>query len=336
VPEAVLCADRSSGPLVHTATAAAVAAALPGWQLRPAPSSPARLAAAVLRADALVIAGGALGHDHGRELRLAADLVRLRDRPLALLDVRAPAGRSRRARALVRRADLLVVRGRWTAARLAAGGAPAPFRVASSLLWATAGAQAGQWQPSSAPRALLAVPRAPFTAGSLAPGLRDASEQLGLPLQVASWGTPRDHEIARALVARVPDSRLLAVPGDPATAVSQAAAAGVVLATTTADVVFAAAGGARAAVLTGNPDLTRLALSAQQPTVGPTAGATRLRDALRTAAAADPFPVAEAQQAIAAARASLALLRLVCERGEGVDPVDLLSLPLEPAPGAEA
>src|SRR5919197_621127 len=111
---------------------------------------PVAVARALARADAVVFAGGttfkllkpASGrprHDLLARGLAAAALARAARKPLALVGVGVGDLRTRRARALaravVRRADLLVLRDEESATLLAEAGAPAPFRVGADPAW---------------------------------------------------------------------------------------------------------------------------------------------------------------------------------------------------------
>jgi hypothetical protein len=342
MPDALLCLDPLAGPVVRDALRDAVARALPGWRL--AVPGRRRGAAALARraraADALVVAGGTLGTELEGGVRLAVLAARVHDRPVALVDVRAPDGAAsgaarRRARALVRAADLLVVRGRWTAARLAAAGAPPPFRVGGPLLWAAAPLRVEQ-DAGAAPRALLVAPRAPASARRLARALGAAARHVGLPVVLAQWRTRRapgpDAALLRAVAARLPDADVLAPVPDVGAARAQAAAAGVVLAQTTTDAVLALGAGARVAVQSADPDLVALAAAAGQPVTGPAATPDDLVAAVAGAAAGAPAPDSVAAAQAEAAEGTLGLLRLVCERGRTPGALTTPTLPLEPPP----
>src|SRR5918999_4155632 len=141
----------------------AFVAALPSWRVLVATSSPGALAngavdarspravgRALLRSDALVVAGGTvfktLHPGSGRRplslLLKAVGLTaaaRALGKPRALVGVGAgvlDSSMSRRlSRALVRQTNLLVLRDEESAEVLAAAGAPTPFRVGADAAW---------------------------------------------------------------------------------------------------------------------------------------------------------------------------------------------------------
>ena len=128
----------------------AFVAALPGWRILTATSSPRAAARALVASDALVVAGGTvfktLHPGCGRRplslLRRAVALTaaaRALGKPRAMVGVGAgvlDSSMSRRlSRALVHQTDLLVLRDEESAEVLAEAGAPAPFRVGADATW---------------------------------------------------------------------------------------------------------------------------------------------------------------------------------------------------------
>lgn len=326
MPVAVLGTDPDTGPVARGAIERLVAEALPGWEIVRPERDGVVGAADARRADAVVVAGGTLGLDDTFAARRAGLAARLLDRPLAHLDVRGP-GRSRRnARVLVRQADLLVVRGRWSAARLAATGAAAPFRVGAPLLLAAApGTDAGGQRHGG----LLAALRVPGDPERLAVILRRAASRTGLSVSLARWRTSRspaaDLALARAVAERVPQARVLGSPADHAGCVTQAADAELAFVQDTAGALTALAGGTPLVVETADPDMAVLASQCGQPVVGPGAHPDVVGDVLAATGAA---PAAwQLDGARRDARSSLALLRLVFERGRAPRPP---ALPLSP------
>jgi len=332
VPVAVLSTDPDIGPLARSAIARAIAGALPGWTLDRAAREGAISAADAQRADAVIVAGGPLGLDDGRAARRAGVAARLLDRPLVHLDVRGPGASQRRARALVRDADLLVVRGHGSAARLAATGAAAPFRVGAPLLWAAS----PQLDDRRAPRTrLLAALRAPGDPERIAMVLRRAAARAGAGLALASWRTSRapaaDLALTRAVAERVTEAELLPTPDDHAGCVRQAATASAVYAQDTAAAVATLAAGSPLVVETADPDIAVFAQRCGQQVAGPGQDPREVGDLFAAVSAGAPPPRQRITAERGGARATLALLRLVCERGRapGAPP-----LPLAPWPEA--
>ncbi|MGZ6671993.1 MAG: polysaccharide pyruvyl transferase family protein, partial [Solirubrobacteraceae bacterium] len=192
------------------------------------------VARALRGSDGVVFAGGtvfkALHPISGRQplalLRSAlgvATATRAMRKPLALVGVGAGAlpGRSARTltRAIVRRADLLVLRDEESARVLADAGAPPPFRVGADAAWTTLDAPA---QPSAQGDAVIvALSRLAGGAGLarrlalvLAPAAR-----AGLRVRLQPWQLPWDRNLARDVAGSIDaDVEIVPPPADLADA----------------------------------------------------------------------------------------------------------------------
>jgi polysaccharide pyruvyl transferase WcaK-like protein len=311
------------------------------------------VAAAVRRADAVVIAGGTIfktlhpvsrrdPHELLRNTLVLARATRALGKQLVMVGVGAGALASRRAQRLSRRlvpcADLLILRDEESAAVLTAIGAPAPFRVGADASWTLLErptvASTGDL---SRPRdrvviALSQVAGGPDLADVLATHVR-ALRAHGVPVALQPWQLDGDLALARAVGRRVGAVEMLDPPRDLAEARNAFREVGAVVGLRFHALVAAAAAGVPFVAVDHELKLGALARRFEQPMVSLAEPAARFArvvvDALLDARVP---PASVVQRQIALAEESFRLLRLVLEHGQSADPDALAGLPLEPAP----
>ena len=137
-----------------------------------------------------------------RPLRVADGATRAMRKPLALVGVGAGAlpGRSARTltRAIVRRADLLVLRDEESAGVLADAGAPTPFRVGADAAWTTARRARAAERPGRRPGHRGPQPPRRRASGSPTPRRRPrAGRRRRAPRAPAAVAARRDRHLAR-------------------------------------------------------------------------------------------------------------------------------------------
>jgi polysaccharide pyruvyl transferase WcaK-like protein len=344
----------------------AFVAALPGWRILAATSSPrapggacatvnARSPRAVGRAlmasDAVVVAGGTifktLHPGCGRRplslLRRAVALTavaRALGKPRAMVGVGAgvlDSSMSRRlSRALVHQTDLLVLRDEESAEVLAAAGAPAPFRVGADATWTLLD------PPPARPRGegrrivvalsfLAGGPELPDRLGAaLAPLVAEGFDVRLQPWQVTGDGID-DVELAEAVNDRLPRRLpVLSPPPSLPAARDGYAEADLVLGLRFHALVAAAAAGSPFVALAHEPKHAGLARRLGQGAVGgaepPPALTRAVLDGLHR-----PAPSPQAVRAeIDAAEAGMQLLRVLLAAGRAPGTVEIDGLPLRP------
>jgi polysaccharide pyruvyl transferase WcaK-like protein len=312
------------------------------------------VAAAVRRADAVVVGGGTVfktlhpaarrdPHELLRNSLLLAHATRALGKQLVMVGVGAGALASRRAqrlsRRLVPRADLLVLRDEESAAVLTSIGAPAPFRVGADASWALLDAPLVD-DRDHPPRirdeviiALSGLAGGPDLADVLAEHIR-ALRARRIAVTLQPWQLDGDLSLARAVAGRVgPDLPIIDAPVDLADARHQYRGARLVIGMRFHALVAAAAAAVPFIAVDHELKLGALARRFEQPIVSlrtaPERFASSVVDALD---AAHTPPASVVQRQIALAEESFRLLRLVLEHGESADPDALAGLPLEPAP----
>jgi polysaccharide pyruvyl transferase WcaK-like protein len=333
------------------ALAEAFVAALPGWRILMATSSPRAVARALVSSDALVVAGGTifktLHPGCGRRplslLRRAVALTavaRALGKPRAMVGVGAgmlDSSMSRRlSRALVRQTDLLVLRDEESAEVLAAAGAPAPFRVGSDATWTLL---------DPPPPGLRRAGRRIVVALSFLAGGAELPDRLaralaplvddGFDVRLQPWQVERDGlddlALAEALNERLPRRLpVLTQPAGLAQARDVFGGADLVVGLRFHALVAAAAAGTAFVAVAHEPKHAGLARRLGQGVVAatePPAALTRgIHDALHR-----PPPSPEAVRAeIDAAEASMQLLRVLLAAGRAPGAVEIEGLPLSP------
>ena len=343
----------------------AFARALPGAELVATSSAPLSTAAehgvgAVARhdaaamartlraADAVVFAGGtifkrlhpACGRPPlallGRAVALAAATKALR-KPLALVGVGVGrldgAAAPRMARALVRAADLLILRDDESAARLADAGAAAPLRVGADAAWAL--------PAPPAPAALPDRRDGPVVVAlSHLAGGRELCERLaaGLapllghaPIELQPWQAPDDVELAVALQARLGRGAVMAPPPrDFAAASAGFTAARLVIGLRFHALAAAATAAAPFLAVVHEPKLAGLARRLGQPSVAAAAPPEDVAAAALAVLDAEPAPAAAVRVERERALDGFRLLRVLLARGRSPEAVAVDGLALRP------
>jgi polysaccharide pyruvyl transferase WcaK-like protein len=344
----------------------AFVAALPGWRILAATSSPGRpgggcatvdagstraVARALMACDAVVVAGGTifktLHPGCGRRplslLRRAVALTavaRALGKPRAMVGVGAgmlDSSMSRRlSRALVHQTDLLVLRDEESAEVLAAAGAPAPFRVGADASWTLLDPPRAA-SPASGRRIVVALS---FLAGGaelpdrLAAALGPLVEE-GFDVRLQPWQTGRDGlddvALAGALSERLPGAvPVLAPPPSLEAARDGYADVDLVVGLRFHALVAAAAAGKPFVAVAHEPKHAGLARRLGQGAVGmtePPAMLTRgILEGLRRPPASPEAVGAE----IEAAETGMQLLRVLLAAGRAPGAAEIEGLPLRP------
>jgi polysaccharide pyruvyl transferase WcaK-like protein len=315
---------------------------------------PRAVARAVGRADAVVFAGGTVFKTlHPRSGRRPLELLRnalavaaaarASGAPLALLGVGAAPLPTRRARALgramVNRADLLVLRDTESARLLAHAGAPAPFRVGADASWTSV-------EPPAAPsvRGDAVIVALSHLAGG--PGLPERLalvlaplQHAGLRLRLQPWQVldegdgPDDLALARSLAAKLPaPAEIVPPPATLGDACDLFAGARLVVALRFHALVAAAAAGVPTVAYAHEAKLAGLGKRLGQHVVQPAGSAEHVGRSMLAAieegiAPASPGAIARERER---AQAGMALLRLLLSGGRGPEPMSVSSLKLVP------
>jgi polysaccharide pyruvyl transferase WcaK-like protein len=352
---------------------AAFARALPGHRLVAASSAPAATAAAhgveaigrdrpaavaraVADADAVVVAGGTvfktLHPASGRPplglLRRTAALAvatKALRKPLALVGVGAGslpgAGARALARAIVRAADLLVLRDDESAARLAAAGAPTPFRVGADAAWTILPDGAHSPLPDGAPTpplpgrgplvvALSHLAGGPELAGRLAAGLAPLVDA-GVAVRLDPWQPAGDAALGAEVAARLGGrARVGPTPATLVAAREELAGARLVLAQRFHALVAAASAGIPALAVAHEPKLEGLARRLEQPAVAPDASPPALAAAIADALDGSPAAPEAVRRERERAAEGFRLLRVLLARGRSDEAVAVDGLALRP------
>jgi polysaccharide pyruvyl transferase WcaK-like protein len=250
-------------------------------------------------------------------------------------------GRRERLRvgALVRLADLLVLRDPAAAHVLSAAGAPGPFRVGADPAWvALEGAPAGRAERDGV-LVVLDARAAEQRPAELAAAL-DMIAARGLRVRLAPWRVSHygadDIDLARSVAARLgARARVLLPPADMREAAEEAARAQVVVTMRLHGLIVAAGVATPTVVLDARPEARDLARRLGQrhlaADVPPEAVAAAVLD---VAGGPGPDPAAiRAEQT--AARESFRLVRLLLDGGRSDEDHEVSALPLEPAPFAQ-
>jgi polysaccharide pyruvyl transferase CsaB len=308
-----------------------------------------RVAREIRRSESVVVAGGtifkSLHPASGRPplalLRRTAALAavtRALRKPLALVGVGAAPlhGASARglARAIVRAADLLILRDEESAAHLAEIGAPTPIRVGADAAWTLLPGETGGQTPCFTGGIVVAL--------SHLAGDRDLAERLaaglepivdaGFPVRLDPWQVDRDAELAADVAARLGAGDVLigAPPTDLRAARNGMTGARLVIAQRFHALVAAASAGVPVLAVAHEPKLSGLARRLGQPTVAPDAPPQTFAGAVLGALDAAPAPATTVRRERAAAEDGFRLLRVLLARGRSDEAADVEGLALRP------
>jgi polysaccharide pyruvyl transferase CsaB len=306
----------------------------------------AAVAREIRRADAVVIAGGtifkALHPACGRSplslLRRTAALAaatRALRKPLALVGVGAApiqgAGARGLVRAIVRSADLLVLRDDESAGHLADIGAPTPFRVGADPAWILLPDPSAQGAPDGpVVVALSHLAGDRYLAEHLAAGLQPIADA-GIPLRLDPWQPDGDTELATEVATRLGGrAEIAAPPADLGAARDDMTAARLVIAQRFHALVAAASAGTPVLAVAHEPKLSGLAGRLDLPVVAPEAPPHSFADSVLSALAAPPADAELVRLERTAAEEGFRLLRVLLARGRSDEAAHIDGLALRP------
>ena len=362
MPTALLVGAHGHQSPDREAVHAALSGALPDWRIITPGSAPAsgavpararqNLGRAVLNADAVVFVGGTVfttlhpstvrsPHDLLTRALLLAGGGRAASKPVAMLGVGAdqlPDARARwLARALVRRADLLVLCDEESAHMLATVGAPIPFRVGADPVWTLVDrAPVAGRNRDGVVVALDHLPGganlADRLAGALGPLLAS-----GIKVQLQPWhsgdATTRSGGLASAIATRL-DGRIdvAAPPANMLDAWTRIANSRLAVCLSSHAMIAAAAVGTPLVAITHQLKLIGLARRLQQPAVPLTADPALIAAMLVSGLDGQPASPHAVHAEIARAAEGFRLLRLLLTHGTLSELDSLDGLSLVPAP----
>lgn len=304
------------------------------------------VARALRAADGVVFAGGTVfkalhpltgRHPHallrsGLGVASAAKALR---KPLALVGVGAgalsgPAARAL-ARAIVRRADLLVLRDEESAQVLADAGAPPPFRVGADAAWSALDLpDAPRAQGDALIVALSRLAGGPGLAQRIALVLGPAA-RAGLRVRLQPWQLPWDLELARNVVSALDAaSEIVPPPADLDDARNLFAGARLVVAYRFHALAAAAVAGTPAVAIAHEPKFAGLGRRLGHAVVDPTGPPDALGRAILDAADRPPASSETIARERARAEEGMALMRLVLSGGRSDDHAAVSGLDLAP------
>jgi polysaccharide pyruvyl transferase WcaK-like protein len=306
----------------------------------------AAVARAIRRSDAVVVAGGtifkALHPSCGRPalslLRRTAALAavtRALRKPLALLGVGAAPlhGAAARglARAIVRAADLLVLRDEESAGHLAAVGAPTPIRVGADAAWILL----PDPEDARAPGGPLVVALSHLAGGrelgeQLAAALQPIADA-GIAIRLDPWQPDGDRELATDVAARLGGrAEIGASPADLPSARDGMTGARLVVAQRFHALVAAASAGVPALAVAHEPKLSGLGRRLGLPVVAPDVPPQSFAGAVLGALDAPPASAGAVRRERTAADEAFRLLRVLLARGRSEEAADVDGLALRP------
>jgi polysaccharide pyruvyl transferase WcaK-like protein len=362
MPTALLAGAHEHQSPDREAIQAALSGAMPDWRIVTPSSAPAsgampgrgrrNLGRAVLNADAVVFVGGTVfttlhpstarsPHDLLARALLLAGGGRAAGKPVAMLGVgadRLPDARARwLARALVRRADLLVLCDEESAHVLATIGAPIPFRVGADPAWTLL--DRAPVIGGTRNDVVVALDHLPGGA-SLADRLAGALGPLlasGVKVQLDPWhggdATTGSCGLASAVATRL-DGRVDVAPppSNMLDAWTRIAGARLAVCLSSHAMIAAAAAGTPLVAIAHQLKLIGLARRLKQPAVPLTADPALIAEMLLSGLGAQPASPHVVRAEIARAAEGFRLLRLLLTHGTLSDLDSLDGLSLVPAP----
>jgi polysaccharide pyruvyl transferase WcaK-like protein len=302
----------------------------------------------IRRAESVVVAGGTIFkalHPTSERPPLAllrrtaalAAVTRALRKPLALVGVGAAPlhGASARglARAIVRAADLLILRDEESARHLAEIGAATPIRVGADAAWTLLplpGETGGQTPAEPVVVALSHLAGDRGLGEQLAAGLQPVVDA-GIPVRLDPWQLDGDAELAADVAARLSGHALIGAPPTDLRAARDAmTGARLVVAQRFHALVAGASAGVPVLAVAHEPKLSGLARRLGQPTVAPGAPPQTFAGAVLAALDAAPAPAPTVRRERAAAEDGFRLLRVLLARGRSEEAADVDGLALRP------
>jgi len=363
MPTALLAGAHERQSPDHEAMLAAFRGALPDWRIVTTGGAPASgaveararrsLGRTVLNADAVVFVGGTVfttlrrpstgrsPHDVLARALLLAGGSRAAGKPVAMLGVAAdqlPDARARwLARALVRRADLLVLCDEESAHVLATVGAPIPFRVGADPAWTLVDhALVARRDRDGVVVALGDLPGDANLADRLAGALGPLADT-GVTVQLQPWhGGDRatgSAGLASAVATRLHGRvEVTTPPANLPDAWTRIAGARLAVCLSSHAMIAAAAVGTPLVAIAHQLKLIGLARRLQQPAAAITANPALIAGKLLSGLDAQPASPHTVQAEIARAAEGFRLLRLLLTHGTLSELDSLDGLSLVPAP----
>jgi polysaccharide pyruvyl transferase WcaK-like protein len=236
------------------------------------------------------------------------------------------------ARAIVRAADLLILRDEESAGHLATLGAPTPFRVGADPAWILLPDPPETARPAEGPVvvALSHLAGGDDAADRLAAGLQPVAD-VGIPLRLDPWQPDGDGQLADAVARRLGGRAEIAHgPRDLRAARDGMRGARLVLAQRFHSLVTAASAGVPALAVAHEPKLEGLARRLGQPTVSAGGAPQDFAAAVLGALDAAPASAAAVRRERAAAEDGFRLLRVLLAGGRSHEAVDIEGLALRP------
>lgn len=315
-------------------------------------ASPAAVARAVRRVDAVVVGGGTVfkslhpssGRRPGALLRNTAALVtaaNVRHVPIAFVGVGAGELRGETARRLCRwvvpRADLVVLRDEESAAVLASAGVEPPFWIGADASWSLLGAEAPPRRQTGARRVTVALSHFVDDGQPWIDALDDVLTQLriqGWRIRLQLWQPgSADQHLADRLLRLAPDAEVSGAPADMSAAAADLAGEDLVVGMRFHSLVAAGAARTRFVAIAHEPKLAGLARRLGQVAVPPGVSAAMLRSSVEWALD-HAAPSDEAvRREIELAGHTLRLLHLLLDEGRLDRPEDLPALQLSDGAG---
>jgi polysaccharide pyruvyl transferase WcaK-like protein len=324
-------------------------------RVRSSPATPLGAVGAVMRSDALVIAGGTIfkslhrstGRRRNALLRNTMALValaRARRAKVAMIGVGADDLRGQQARRIARwlvgHVDLLVLRDEESAAVLAAAGAPTPMWIGADPAWLLAPDIAATADPPRKHESSIVVALSHLAGdgglvANLAAALRSLREDYSVhlqPWQVGAGG--RDLELAESLRERLgSDVKVLDAPDSLASAVATSAAADLVVGLRFHALVAAGIAGTRFVAIAHEPKLAGVARRLGQLSVPSHASADVLAAAIAGGLGGDPVPPAAVAAEVTTAERMFGMLDLLLSGGAADEPERVAGLTLSDGAG---
>jgi polysaccharide pyruvyl transferase WcaK-like protein len=235
-----------------------------------------------------------------------------------------------RARAIVRSADLLILRDDESAGHLAAVGAPTPIRVGADAAWILLPDPEDIVPGGPVVVALSHLAGNRDLAGQLAAGLEPVADA-GIAIRLDPWQPDGDLDLATDVAARLGGrAEIGAPPVDLQAARAGMTGARLVVAQRFHALVAAASAGVPALAVAHEPKLSGLARRLALPVVAPDAPPQSFAGAVLGALDAPPASAEAVRRERTAAEDGFRLLRVLLARGRSAEAVEVEGLALRP------